>query len=122
MEMPADRLALVIEDDLDFRSLVSAVVGSVGVSVRSVATGAAGIDAARQCKPDIIVLDFGLPDLNGLEVALRIREFSDVPILMLTGRTDVEESVLTAGVDDLMTKPFRVRELRERVLTILATT
>ncbi|MGO4247929.1 response regulator transcription factor [Paenarthrobacter sp. RAF54_2] len=120
--MPAERVGLVIEDDLDFRSLVSAVVGSVGVSVRSVATGAAGVDAAREYKPDIVVLDFGLPDLNGLEVALRIREFSDVPILVLTGRTDVADSMLAAGVDEFMTKPFRVRELRERVLTILRTT
>jgi DNA-binding response OmpR family regulator len=121
MEMPAQRVGLVIEDDLDFRGLVTAVVVSIGASVHSVATGAAGIDAAREYKPDIIVLDFGLPDLNGLEVALRIREFSDVPILMLTGHTDVEERMLTAGVDDFMTKPFRVRELRERVLTILGT-
>ncbi|MET4622630.1 DNA-binding response OmpR family regulator [Arthrobacter sp. 2762] len=62
-----------------------------------------------------------MPDLNGLAVALRIREFSDVPILVLTGRTDIAESMLAAGVDDFMTKPF-VRELRGRVLAILRTT
>ncbi|MET4622830.1 DNA-binding response OmpR family regulator [Arthrobacter sp. 2762] len=120
--MPARPVGLVIEDDMDFRGLVSAVVGSLGINVHSVATGAAGIDAAREYQPDIIVLDYGLPDLNGLEVALRIREFSDTHMLMLTGRADMAGSMLTAGVHDFMTKPFRVRELRERVITILGMT
>lgn len=120
--MPAERVGLVIEDDLDFRALVRAILGSVGVIVHSVVTGAAGIDAAREHRPNIIVLDFGLPDMNGLEVALRIREFSDAHILMLTGRADTEEMMLAAGVNDFMTKPFSIRELRERVARVLETT
>lgn len=113
------RLAVVIEDDLDFRGLIAAVLSAAGIRVRSEATGEGGIASARELRPDIIVLDFGLPDLNGLQVALRIREFSDAHILALTGRADMENAMLGAGVNEFLAKPFNVRELRERVKTAL---
>lgn len=117
-EMTA-RLAVVIEDDLDFRGLVAAVLSAAGITVQTEATGAGGIASARELRPDLIVLDFGLPDLNGLQVALRIREFTDAHILALTGRADMEDAMLAAGVDEFLAKPFSVRELRDRVTTAL---
>ncbi|WP_205571785.1 response regulator transcription factor [Arthrobacter celericrescens] len=111
------RVGLVIEDDQDIRGLVEAVLTQAGFRVHLAATGIAGLDAARDLDPDIITLDIGLPDIDGFEVARRIRESSDAYIVMLTARTDEIDTLLglKSGADDYLTKPFRPRELRARV-------
>jgi DNA-binding response OmpR family regulator len=74
--MPEGRVAVIIEDDLDFRGLISAILGAEGFIVHCEATGVAVVAAARKHDPDLIVLDFGLPDMDGVGVAKRLREFS----------------------------------------------
>lgn len=109
------RTAVVIEDDADVRGLVQAILGASDIEVRTAATGAAGVNAVRKNIPDIVILDFGLPDINGLEVINRIRTFSDVYILMLTGHENMAEQLTSAGANIVMTKPFRPRALKESV-------
>lgn len=113
--MPATRTAVVIEDDADIGRLIDAVLDISGVAVRLAETGNGGIAAVRLHAPDIVILDFGLPDINGLEVIGRIRSFSNVYILMLTGREDLNDTLMSAGADAVMTKPFRPRALRAHV-------
>lgn len=113
--MLGTRTAVVIEDDADVRGLVQAILGAVDIDVRTAASGAAGVNAVRKDIPDIVILDFGLPDINGLDVINRIRAFSDVYILMLTGHDDLSEQLTAAGANSVMTKPFRPRALKELV-------
>jgi DNA-binding response OmpR family regulator len=86
-----------------------------GRGVRLAATGTGGVPAVRRHSPDIVILDFGLPDISGLEVIGRIRSFSNVYILMLTGREDLSETLMSAGANAVMTKPFRPRTLTAHV-------
>ena len=113
--MPATRTAVVIEDDADMRGLIEAVLRLSGISVRLSATGAGGVAAVRQQTPDIVLLDYGLPDITGLDVIGRIRNFSSVYILMLTGHEELVQALLDAGADAVLTKPFRPRALRAHV-------
>lgn len=113
--------AVVIEDDVDIRNLVSAVLLQSGFDVRAVLSGRDGIEAVRQRITTVVTLDIGLPDIDGFEVLRRIRQFSNCYIVMLTSRGD-ELDTLTAlqlGADDYMTKPFRPRELRARIHAML---
>jgi DNA-binding response OmpR family regulator len=106
---------VVIEDDADIGRLVQTVLSESGMQVRLSATGTDGVAAVRDHSPDLVVLDYGLPDITGLEVIRRIRSFSAVQILMLTGHDDLAETLLSAGASAVMTKPFRVRALREQI-------
>lgn len=117
--MPATLTAVVIEDDADMRGLIAAVLGLSGVSVRPFATGADGVAAVRRDTPDIVILDYGLPDISGLDVIGRIRSFSSVYILMLTGHEELSGTLLDAGADAVLTKPFRPRALRAHVEAVL---
>lgn len=114
------KTAVVIDDDQDVRGLIQGILEGTGLEVHGAGTGAAGVETVRQQQPDIIVLDFGLPDFNGLETARRIRGFSSAPILMLTGHEDLADTPFSAGVQDLMAKPFSPRELRLRVEKMLS--
>lgn len=120
--MPRARTAVVIEDDADIGRLVQGILSMAGVSARLHATGAEGIAAVRGFSPDMVILDYGLPDITGLEVLGRIRSFSSVYILVLTGHADLCEGLISAGADAVMTKPFRPRTLRSRIEEILAAT
>lgn len=113
--MLGTRTVVLIEDDADVRGLVQAILGAVDIDVRTAATGAAGVNAVRKNVPDIVILDFGLPDINGLEVINRIRAFSDVYILMLTGHEDMADQLTSAGANMVITKPFSPRALKECV-------
>jgi DNA-binding response OmpR family regulator len=112
---------LVVEDEPKLRELVRAYLERDGLGVLSTASGAAAIMLAEQGDPDLIVLDLGLPDVPGEEVAREIRLVSDVPILMLTAKADEEDRIagLELGADDYVTKPFSPRELVLRAQAIL---
>lgn len=115
------RTAVVIEDDSDIRGLVETVLRQAGFEVTSTASGTDGVELVREKKPTIVTLDIGLIDIDGLEVARRIRLFTDCYIVMLTAQSDEADLLfgLESGADDYVIKPFRPRELRARIEAML---
>jgi DNA-binding response OmpR family regulator len=112
---------LVVEDERDLNNLIRRHLEDEGHRVVQVFDGPAALQAAQQEPPDLVILDWMLPRLDGLEVCRRIRRDSIVPILMLTARSEEIDRVLglEVGADDYLTKPFGVRELLARVRAIL---
>lgn len=112
---------LVIDDEPQIRRLLRVTLEAHGLRVLEASSGGDGIIEAAQRKPDVILLDLGLPDLGGREVLRRIREWSRVPILILSVRDDEDEKVaaLDGGADDYVTKPFASAELLARVRVAL---
>lgn len=109
---------LVVEDDARLRALLERELTAVGFDVEGVGSGADGLERALDAPVDMVILDLNLPDMDGVEVAERLRrDGADVPILMLTARADVTSRVegLYAGASDYLTKPFDVQELIARV-------
>ncbi len=119
--MDSPRVAVIIEDDRDIRDLIQVVLTQSGFEVHAVDNGADGVQAVRTYNPAVVTLDLGLPDIDGFEVARRIRLFSDSYIIMLSARAEELDTLmgLESGADDFMTKPFRPRELRARVAAML---
>jgi two-component system, OmpR family, response regulator len=115
---------LVVDDDPRLRELVALAVERAGFSVITAANGQQALTHAAREAPDLIVLDIGLPELDGLEVCRRIRARSQVPILFLTARADEIDRILglELGADDYVTKPFSPRELIARIRAILKRT
>lgn len=111
------RKAVVIEDDADIRGLITTVLTQAGFEVEGTESGLAGVELVHRTVPDIVTLDVGLTDIDGLEVARRIRRFSDCYIVMLTAQGEEADLLfgLESGADDYMVKPFRPRELRARI-------
>ncbi len=112
---------LVIDDDDDIRRLVAELLQRAGVKVEQAPDGRAGLRAFHQSPADLIVLDVSMPELDGWETLERIRDLSDVPVIMLTARGAELERVrgLQAGADDYMVKPFGRQELVARVQALL---
>lgn len=112
---------LIIDDEPQLRKLVRVTLEAAAFEVREAETGLSGISETAFLKPDLLVLDLGLPDLDGAEVVRRIREWSDVPILVLSVRDDSRDKVesLEAGADDYVTKPFDSSELVARCHSLL---
>jgi DNA-binding response OmpR family regulator len=112
---------LVIEDDPDIRGLVIALVQRAGMRAREAADGRAGVRAFFEERPDLVVLDIGLPELDGWQVLERIRDLSEVPVLVLTAEGEQVQKVrgLEGGADDYVTKPFGREELVARVQALL---
>lgn len=110
-------IALVIDDELEIRRFLRVSLSANGYDVHETASGNEGLTMAATLRPDVIILDIGLPDINGLEVLIRLREWSHVPIIALSarhGETD-KISMLDAGANDYLTKPFSVGELMARI-------
>ena len=118
--MNASRV-LVIDDDADIRGLVAKLLERAGLSVEQAEDGRAGLRALHKNPPNLVVLDVSMPDLDGWQTLERIRDLSDVPVLMLTARGDELERVrgLQAGADDYVVKPFGRQELVARVQALL---
>jgi two-component system KDP operon response regulator KdpE len=112
---------LIIDDDPGLLNACSVGLEALGHLVRTAETGTDGLTAAAIRAPDVIVLDLGLPDLDGLDVCRRIRAWSDVPIVVLSadGSEDRKVDALDQGADDYMTKPFGMRELDARLRVAL---
>jgi two-component system KDP operon response regulator KdpE len=113
--------ALVIDDEPQMRRLLRVTLEANGYAVSDAATGQEGIVQAAQSRPGIILLDLGLPDLDGVEVLKRIREWSRVPVIILSVRDREHDKIaaLDAGADDFVTKPFSSGELLARLRTTL---
>ncbi|MDR3402962.1 MAG: response regulator [Chthoniobacter sp.] len=122
MNPPANKtVALVIDDEPQIRRLLRVMLEAGGYTVLDAATGQEGIVQAAQGRPEIIVLDLGLPDLDGVEVLKRIREWSRVPVVVLSVRDREQDKIaaLDGGADDFVTKPFSSGELLARLRTAL---
>lgn len=115
---------LVVDDDAEIREILRMALGQAGFAVTEAADGAAGLARARADRPDLILLDIGLPEMDGFAVCREVRKSSEVPVLFLTARDDEIDRVvgLELGADDYVTKPFSPRELVARVRAILKRT
>jgi two-component system, OmpR family, response regulator MprA len=112
---------LIVEDDADIADVLRRSLRNEGYEVRTSADGAAALDVAAGFMPDLVVLDLGLPGLDGVEVCRRLRSDGDVPILMLTARAETEDRVegLDSGAYDYLVKPFERLELLARIRALL---
>lgn len=108
---------LIIDDELAIRRFLHTVLSSAEFTLHEAENGHAGLAAAAAFRPDVILLDLGLPDLDGIDVIKRIREWSTVPIIVLSVRDREDDKVgaLDNGADDYLTKPFGVGELLARI-------
>jgi two-component system response regulator MprA len=112
---------LVVEDDAEIADVLRRTLRQEGHEVRSAGDGVEALAVAEEFIPDLVVLDLGLPKLDGVEVLRRLRAESDVPILILTARTETEDRVegLDTGADDYLVKPFERQELLARMRALM---
>ncbi|MDP9310743.1 MAG: response regulator transcription factor [Chloroflexota bacterium] len=117
----AERRVLIVDDDPQLRETVTLVLQTQDYQVFAAPTGKDGLSQAANAAPDLIILDVMLPDMEGFEVVRELRRLSNVPVLMLTGRTESTDIVsgLDSGADDYLTKPFKPDELLARVRALL---
>jgi two-component system, OmpR family, alkaline phosphatase synthesis response regulator PhoP len=112
---------LVVEDEIEIARIVRDYLRNAGFEVIVVGDGGSAVASVRSAKPDLLVLDLGLPGRDGLDVAREIRRWSDTPIVMLTARGDETDRIvgLELGADDYVVKPFSPKELVARVRAVL---
>jgi len=117
----AEPLILVVEDEPQMLRFLRASLGTHGYRLVECLTGTEGIEQSALRSPDVILLDLGLPDVDGLEVTRRLREWTRTPIIVLSARDQDEDKIraLDAGADDYLTKPFSVGELHARIRVAL---
>ena len=110
-------VALIIDDEVQIRRLLSVTLEGADYLVREAESGSHGLQSVATMRPDVILLDLGLPDLDGLTVLRRLREWSRTPVVVLTVRDSEDDKVaaLDAGADDYVTKPFSTAELLARL-------
>lgn len=118
---PSGLRLLVVDDERAIRRLLRAVLTPQGFDIAYAADAQEALTAAATVRPDLIILDLGLPDLDGVEVIRRLREWTQTPILILSARGHEDDKVaaLDAGADDYITKPFGSRELLARIRAAL---
>jgi two-component system KDP operon response regulator KdpE len=114
-------VVLVVEDEAQMRTFVRAALESHGYQMLLAPTAAEGIRQARSYTPDLVLLDLGLPDADGFQVTRQIREYSSVPILIISARSNEQSRVkaLDEGADDYLTKPFGAAEMMARIRAAL---
>ncbi len=119
--MAARARILVVDDDADIRALLVELLGRAGFEVDVAPDGRSGLRRLYESPPALVILDITMPDMNGYETLERIRDLTDVPVLMLTARTQELEKVrgLAGGADDYVVKPFGRQELLARVHVLL---
>ena len=112
---------LIVEDDNAVANLISATLETQDYAYKRAATGAGAVMEALSCKPDVVLLDLGLPDMDGVEIIKKIRSWSNMPIIVVSARSEDFDKVsaLDAGADDYLTKPFSVDELLARLRVAL---
>ena len=112
---------VIIEDEQRIRELVARVLADRGHDVESTATAMEGLQAVVRVSPELVILDMGLPDLDGAELLKMIRAVSQVPIIVATARSEDRDVIRTldAGADDYLVKPFSVDQLEARVRAVL---
>src|SRR3954469_23393489 len=112
---------LVVEDDAEIADVLRRTLRQEGHEVRSAVDGVTALEAAEDFVPDLVILDLGLPKLDGVEVCRRLRAESDAPILILTARTQTDDRVvgLDSGADDYLVKPFERKELLARMRALM---
>src|SRR4030095_3390680 len=117
----AESLVLVIEDEAPIRRFLKMTLTDHGYGFKEALTGKDGVLKAAAERPDLVILDLGLPDMDGLDVVRELREWSTVPIIILSAREQERDKVqaLDAGADDYLTKPFGVAELIARARVAL---
>lgn len=120
METKGARI-LVIDDEIQMQKLLRVALTSHGYEVGEAATGKLGLSEAAVFHPDLVILDLGLPDLEGLEVMARLREWTSTPVIILSARDQENDKILAldAGADDYLTKPFGMGELLARIRAAL---
>lgn len=108
---------LVVEDDKAIRNLIMTTLETQGYQYRTAGTGSAAILEAVSNRPDLMILDLGLPDLDGVEIIKKVRGWSNLPIIVVSARSEDKDKIdaLDAGADDFLTKPFSVEELLARL-------
>src|ERR1700677_6364 len=111
--MSENYLVLIIEDELAIRRFLRPSLESHHFKVVEAVTGGEGLSLASSHQPNVVLLDLGLPDMDGLEVIRRLREWTAIPIIVLTAREKEKDKILglDAGADDYLTKPFDIGEL-----------
>lgn len=112
---------LVIDDEKQIRRMLKTALAGYGYNIEEASSGQEGLSQTTIFHPDLIILDLGLPDLDGIEVIKRLREWSQTPIIVLSVREDEEDKIqaLDAGADDYLTKPFSMGELLARLRVAL---
>ena len=110
-------LVLVVEDDVSVRNLITTTLQTHNYRYLTAPNGSTAIMEASSHNPDIILLDLGLPDMDGVEVIRKVRTWSNVPIIVISARSEDTDKIdaLDAGADDYLTKPFSVEELLARI-------
>lgn len=110
-------LILVVEDDKPIRKLITTTLETQGYKYHTAETGEASIFEAVSNQPDIIILDLGLPDMDGVDIIKKVRSWSNIPIIVVSARSEDRDKIdaLDAGADDYLTKPFSVEELLARL-------
>ena len=112
---------LLIEDDGSIRSAITRALSDLGHVVTSASTGMSGLEAAIDNAPDVVLLDLGLPDIDGLQVLAMLRAVSQVPVIIITARDDDADMVkaLDGGADDYVVKPFGIEQVEARLRAVL---
>ena len=117
-------LVLVVEDDTPVRNLITTTLKTHEYRYLSAQNGASAVLEALSHNPDIVLLDLGLPDMDGVEIIRKIRSWSNMPIIVISARTEDSDKIgaLDAGADDYVTKPFGIMELVSRIKAVLRRT